>query len=80
MRRKMAIEMTPKEYQTFQKVAKKRKLKQDAEEVGIPSLAGTVFALEKRIEKLDKLVNGQQVVIQKLWAWKITREYTEKGE
>jgi len=67
----MAIEMTQKEYQKFKKVAKKRKLKQDAEEVGIPGLEQTVVALEKRIEKLDKLVNGQQVVIQKLWAWKI---------
>ena len=76
----MAIEMTQKEYRTFQKVAKKRKLKAEAEEVGIPSLAGTIFALEKRVEKLEKRLQGQDVVIQKLWAWKITREYTEKGE
>lgn len=46
---------------------------QEAEELNIPSLAETVFALEKRIEKLEKQLQGQSVVIQKLWAWKLTK-------
>jgi hypothetical protein len=66
-----AIQMSQKEYQTFQKVAKKRKLKEEAETLGVDGLDKTVLKLEKHIAKLEELVNGQQVVIQKLWAWKI---------
>lgn len=67
----MAIEMTPKEYKAFQKAQHKAKMQVDADELGVDGLAETVLKLESKVKKLEKIVKGQQVIIQKLWAWKI---------
>ena len=68
--------MTEKELKQLSRKVKKQNLESD---LGVDT-AKVIASLEKRIEKLEKRLQGQDVVIQKLWAWKITREYTEKGE
>ena len=70
------MQVTEKELKQLSRKVKKQNLESD---LGIDT-AKVIASLEKRIEKLEKRLQGQDVVIQKLWAWKITREYTEKGE
>ena len=70
------MQVTEKELKQLSRKVKKQNLESD---LGIDT-AKVIASLEKRLEKLEKRLQGQDVVIQKLWAWKITREYTEKGE
>ena len=64
----MAIEMTQKEFKTFQRIEHKRKVEADSEAFAVPGLAKTILVMERRIAKLEKQLKTVEAQSRKTYA------------
>jgi hypothetical protein len=68
------IAFTEKEFKQFQKIEHKRKVTEDAQELGVPGLAKTIFAMERRIAKLEKQAKAKDTRLNNIMGRLITLE------
>lgn len=62
------MEMTKAEFKQFEKIQHKRKVTEDAQELGVPGLDKTIFMLERKITKLEKQLKTIEIQSQKAYA------------
>jgi len=68
------IVLTEKEFKTFKKIEHKRKVTEDAQELGVPGLPATIFTLERKIAKLEKQVKAKDTRLNNIMKRLITLE------
>ncbi len=62
------MQMSEKEWKGFQKELKKKRLKEDAERLGVPGLADTVISLERKVARLENRLRTAEAQAGKSYA------------